>query len=90
MNKKRKILTVVAMVAFGAVVALHYVGFDPYPHIRPPSYKIERPIRGRSHYETTTVMNDNVINDVRMPLFALAVFYAGLFALLGDDKRKEQ
>jgi len=31
-----------------------------------------------------------MLPDVRMPLFALAVFYAGLFALLGGNKRKEQ
>jgi hypothetical protein len=31
-----------------------------------------------------------LIDDVQMPLFVLAVFYAGLFAILGDNKRKEQ
>ena len=31
---------------------------------------------------------DGVINDVRMPLFVLAVFYAGLFAILGDKQTK--
>jgi len=30
------------------------------------------------------------VTDVRMPLFVLGVFYAGLFAILGDNKRKEQ
>jgi hypothetical protein len=30
------------------------------------------------------------IHDVRMPLFVLGVFYVGLFAILGDSKRKEQ
>jgi hypothetical protein len=28
--------------------------------------------------------------DFHMSLFVLAVFYAGLFAILGDNKRKEQ
>ena len=27
--------------------------------------------------------------DVRLPIFALGVFYAGLFVILGDNKRKE-
>jgi hypothetical protein len=30
------------------------------------------------------------IRNVRMPLVVLAVFYAGLFVILGDNKRKEQ
>ena len=33
---------------------------------------------------------DPKLKDVRMPIFVLAVFYAGLFAILGDNKRKEQ
>jgi hypothetical protein len=77
LNKKQKILSVVALAAFSAVIGLHYVGFDPYPEVRPPNYKSD---------ETRIVMNDNVINDVRMPLFVLAVFYAGLFFILQDKR----
>ena len=32
----------------------------------------------------------SMLPDVRMPFFVLGVFYVGLFAILGDDKRKEQ
>jgi hypothetical protein len=60
MNKKRKILTLVALAVFSVIP-------DSYNNLQPP-----------------------LIEDVRMPLFVLAVFYVGLFALLGDNKRKEQ
>ena len=68
MNKKRKILTLVAMAVFGVIIALHYVP-DP---------------TANSIYYTF------IIADVRMPLFVWPLFYAGLFAILGDNKRKEQ
>jgi hypothetical protein len=32
----------------------------------------------------------SMLPDVRMPLFVLGVVYAGLVAILGDNKRKEQ
>jgi hypothetical protein len=61
MNKKRKLLTLVALIAFGAMIFFHYYGwhwqfgFGQWP----------------------------VFPDIRMPLFELGVFYAGLFFLLG-------
>jgi hypothetical protein len=77
MNKKRKILTVVALAVFSVIVALHYTN-----------------LKGDARY-----WNDGKryfpgyepqIQDVRMPLFVLGVFYVGLFAMLGDSKRKEE
>ena len=60
MNKKRKILTLVALAVFGVIIALHYVVISkPYVQDRP------------------------VIENVAVPVFALAVFYAGLFFLFG-------
>jgi hypothetical protein len=87
-NKNQKILTIVALAVFGAIIGLHYVAFEPYLKFRPPSYQREYPMgRGFSyHFETRTVFNDNVINDVRIPVFVLAVFYAGLFFVLGKGK----
>ncbi len=35
-------------------------------------------------------MNDNMINDVRVPVFALAVFYAGLFFILAPSVDKNR
>jgi hypothetical protein len=74
MNRKRKILTVVALAVFAAIIGLHYVhlGFGETPYLEfSPTYKA-------------------TIKDVRMPLFVLAVFYVGLFSLLGDKKRDSQ
>ena len=59
MNKKRKILTLVALAVFGAIIFFHYYSFDPYLTSYPG------------------------IEDVRMPILVLAVFYAGLFFLFG-------
>jgi hypothetical protein len=113
MNKKRKILMVVALAMFSVIIALHYgfITYIPkhnYTYIdrigedfdyhsahgkvlsRTPSswgpdtedVKVEWP--GYFH------LGDGLITDVRMPLFVLGVFYVGLFAILGDNKRKEQ
>jgi hypothetical protein len=72
MNKKRRILTVVALVIFGAIIFFHYWGGE---------YET-RYIR-----EGVTYEDSGAIKDVRMPLLVLAVFYAGLFLRLGDKKR---
>jgi hypothetical protein len=77
MNKKRKVLTLVALAVFSVIIALHYTNLNGdarYWHDG------KRYFTG---YEPT-------IEDVRMPMFVLAVFYAALFAMLGDSKRKQQ
>ena len=112
MNKKRKILTLIALAVFGAIIALHYI--PVYEH----SYRKEEtriasnideflnsPANAQEFLnnpanapkrQTVWVLVPGgfrlppLIHDARMPLFALAVFYAGLFAILGDNKRKEQ
>jgi hypothetical protein len=117
MNKKQKILTVVALTVFAAIIGLHYctgihyqgpyrilhhmdlemkeyairqgnkliwadAGPDPtYPNS--PELKrvlLEHP--GAGWYLSSG------IKDVRMPLFALAVFYAGLFFILATPRAK--
>jgi hypothetical protein len=100
MNKRQKILTIVAMVAFSVIVALHYGRFYPgdYPHT-------ERRWRVYTDFKVTTVEPISVeehhfrlpsystwspaIQDVRVPLFALAVFYTGFFFLLATPKGKQ-
>ena len=62
MNKKRKILTLVALVVFGLIIFFHYYSFDT---------------------RTNGFTGYRGIEDVRMPIFVLAVFYAGLFSLFG-------
>jgi hypothetical protein len=68
MNKQRKILTVVALAVFGAIILLHYGRVELY-HLGRPDFGLHL-----NHHE--------VIKDVRMPLFVLTVFYAGLFFIL--------
>jgi hypothetical protein len=77
MNKKRKILTLVALAVFSLIIFLHY------PHSF--ASNIDRWFFWHGLGEPFSFFDD-----VRMPLFVLGVFYAGLFAILGDSKRKEQ
>lgn len=78
MNKKRKLLTALALAAFGAIIFFHYC--DPWFH----QGQLEFGTGGAWHggrYQAGSI--EPLITDVRMPLFALAVVYAGLFFLLG-------
>src|SRR5438132_9156708 len=78
MNKKRKLLTVLALAVFGAIIFFHYC--DPWFH----RGQLEFGTGGAWHggrYQAGSI--EPLITDVRMPLFALAVVYAGLFFLLG-------
>jgi hypothetical protein len=94
MNKKQKILTILALVAFGAIIALHCFGFTyENPNQNYPKFAGYQngmvtiaPLPGAGFY----FQHSPLIHDVRMPLFVLAVFYAGLFSLLGDKKRDSQ
>jgi hypothetical protein len=75
LNKKQKILTVVALAVFGVIILLHEVthnDFLPMWNIYSWRWSNYRP----------------PIPEVRMPLFVLAVFYAGLFFLLHDKKNR--
>jgi hypothetical protein len=102
-NKKRKILTLAALVVFSAIIALHYI--PVYEH----SYYNEEvriatsaeefldsapsaPIK----YKRVSVFVPGgfrlppLIQDVRMPLFVLAVFYGGFFFILGPSGGKNR
>lgn len=72
MNAKQKVLTIVALVVFGAVIFAHYHGGFVY-YLNPLEIHLQdRPL----------------IPDVRMPLFVLAVFYTGLLFLLATPRAK--
>ncbi|SRR6266568_4819919 len=121
MNKKQKILTIVALVVFAAIIGLHYVGFEPPgqrlmteqeffawraspqgkavdftnlpgkkfdPNIDSTSINFQRSNSpGIEHgWYLKTGTGWALIEDVRMPLFALAVFYTGLFFLLQNKR----
>ena len=74
MNKKQKILTIVALAVFGVIIFLHY--YDPTEAIF-----YEKLFGGVQHGTAHPA-----IFDVHMPLFVLAVFYAGLFFLLQNKR----
>jgi hypothetical protein len=121
MNKKHKILTIVALTVFAAIIGLHYVGFEPpgrrimtvseflASRASPQGKAVDfRNLPGTESYSSSFNVSDIdfqrsnsptiehgwylkvgdrwyvPIKDVRMPLFALAVFYTGLLFLLQD------
>jgi hypothetical protein len=138
-NKKRKILTIVALAVFGIVIFFHYKSIYYRPAHEQTEYFVDKtgkpwlddpPIQGRgghwldqldpSKFPTPTkrmtadefleknarypgfeggefviveypargpsLRSHPVIKDVRMPLFVLAVFFAGLFFILAEQK----
>jgi hypothetical protein len=76
---KQKILTIVALVAFGAIIALHYQEIGYWGTAR--YWDLGNRNRIYNH--------ETFIKDIRMPLFVLAVFYTGLFFLLATPKVKK-
>jgi hypothetical protein len=97
MNKRQKILTIVALAAFAAIIAVHYgsVYFGDYPHteIRQWHYYTDfrgpqraEPVISEHHWERPELRSTPAIDDVRMPLFVLSVFYTGLFFLMATPK----
>jgi hypothetical protein len=74
MNKKQKILTLVALTVFSVIIFLHY--YDPSKAIF-----YEKLFGGVQHGTAYPA-----ILDVHMPLFVLAVFYAGLSFVLRNQR----
>jgi hypothetical protein len=68
-NKKQKILTLVAVVVFIALGAFHYLTVEPY-YFGNPEYWVFMP-----------VARQGSLPDVRMPWFMLGVIYTALFFL---------
>jgi hypothetical protein len=73
-NKKQKILTIAALTVFGLIIFLHY--YDPSKAIF-----YEKLFGGIQHGTAQPA-----IFDIRMPIFVLAVFYTGLFFILGGKR----
>jgi len=84
MNKKQKILTIVALVAFAAIIALHYTEFHSEQYYGVGPY--HREIRLAQYNYTHKAYREALIPYVQMPLFVLAVFYTGLFFLLAKKR----
>ena len=84
----------VALAVFGAIVAFHYgrIDFGHFAYTT-TSWHYENSLvtKGATVVHPAIppyVSNDPGIKDVRMPLFVLAVFYAGLFFILGPTATK--
>jgi hypothetical protein len=71
------------MVAFGVIIVLHCFTWSYSGHLVLAEYK---GTKANGHY----VENPPAIKDVNMPLFALAVFYAGIFSLLGESPNQKK
>ena len=78
MNKKRRRLTLAALAVFGLIIFFHYC--DPWFHQGQLRFGEGGAWHG-GRYHAGSI--EPLIADVRMPLFALAVVYAGLFFLFG-------
>jgi hypothetical protein len=142
MNKKRKILTILSLAIFGAIIFFHYYSFDYRPAYEQTEYFVDR--TGKPWLDAPVVGGPQVkldpstfpdkptpkkrmtadefrkknarypagekgefvaveypaegpyltsypgINEIRMPLFVLAVFYVGLFFILGPSAIKNR
>jgi hypothetical protein len=76
MNKKQKILTVIALAVFAGIIAGHYSSPNGRYGFYPSDY-------GWYYLDLSASGKYGFIPDVRLPIFTLAVFYAGLFFILG-------
>ena len=77
MNKKQKILNVVALIVFIALGTFHYLTVKDFYHLTPT---LGIPILGTS--DPTRA----IVSDVKVPWFMLGVIYAALFFLLQNDQ----
>jgi hypothetical protein len=82
MNKKQKILTVIALAVFAGIIAGHYSSPNGRYGFYPSDY-------GWYYLDLSASGKYGFIPDVRLPIFALAVFYAGLFFLFGGKDTDE-
>jgi hypothetical protein len=79
LNKKQKILTAVALAIFAGIIAGHYTAPNGRYGFYPSDYGW--------YYLDLSIGKFGLIPDVRLPIFALAVFYTGLFFMLQDKRR---
>ncbi len=78
MNKKQKMLTLVALVVFLALGVFHYLQVDEIFYVNdtwglPKKWRVTKP-----EYA--------IVSDVKMPWFILGVSYAALFFLLQNKR----
>ena len=92
MNRKQKVLTIIALIAFVVIGACHYLAIASYaPWIFWVDPKIKAPAgfyMGGGGGGGVASPTEPLISDVRMPWFMLGVIYTGLFFLLADRKER--
>jgi len=76
MNRKQRILTILALTAFLIIGACHYLEIKSYP-----DYSTWRVL--------WTDPKRSMLPDVKMPWFMLGVIYAGLMFLLKDVRTEK-
>jgi len=77
MNRKQKVLTVIALIIFVVIGALHRLGYGHYfvdGGVRHGWWLVPHP-------------NAAILPDVTTPWIILGVVYVGLFSLLADRKQ---
>ncbi len=97
MNKKQRILTVVALAVFGLVMIFHCGStITPFVPAHSKEISIQPHIPGPKELITVkepakwpSLAGGPLFPNVRMPLFVLAVFYAGLFFILATPRGKQ-
>jgi hypothetical protein len=77
MNKKQKILTLVALIVFIALGAFHYLAVTDHFYLTPNRWVPLLGISAPSHA---------IVSDVKMPWFMLGVIYTALFFLLQNKR----
>jgi hypothetical protein len=79
MNKKQKILTLVALVVFIVLGAFHYLAVTDRYYLTPTSSGVPVSLG-------ISVPSHAIVSDVKMPWFTLGVIYTALFFLLQNKR----
>jgi hypothetical protein len=80
LNKKQKILTLLALAAFSVIIVMHCMDMAGHWQMY---YHFVGPAHNRLYSSARPVLED-----VFGPLFVLSVFYTGLFFILQDKKTR--
>jgi hypothetical protein len=81
MNKKQRMLTICALIAFVVVGAGHYLASPPLV-TKTTQFHVEH------IWKPHTYPGDSMVPDVRIPWLMVGLIYAGLVLLLADKKEK--
>jgi hypothetical protein len=90
MNRKQRLLTIIALVAFVVIGAGHYLDMGLYKQVTVRVWGREDYsfLRWEPRARLAPTPKQSLVPDVRIPWFMLGVIYVGLFFLLADRKEK--